>query len=132
MDIAQLTRNIETHSGEIVLRYVDSGRECQFWFFPGDAAALEEWWKSQETFNPIPTEDVIELYKAFGEAPPTGGRTEPIPGEFVDADSPEKLDLWTSLSDRKTHYFCELCCDTDSYLRRPDDKTHIYHRGYKS
>lgn len=130
MDIEKLVRTIETHSGEIVLRDVDSGRECQFWFFPGDADSLEEWWISQESFDSNPDGVLDELYMAFENVPPPH-RTLPVPGTLIDADSPESLKLWISMSDTKKHYFCELCCNTDSYLRRPD-RTRIHHRGDRS
>jgi hypothetical protein len=130
MDIESLARMIATHPGEIVLRYVDSGRECQFWLFPGGADSLEEWWRSQESFDSNPNGEFDELYRLLGKEPPPR-RTLVLPGIFIDADYPEGTDLWESMSQKRKHYFCELCCDTDSYLRRPDG-TRIHHRGDRS
>lgn len=122
-----LRETLSAHRGEIVLRIVDSGRKEQFWLVPFSASQLEEWWRGQESFDSNPDGVFDEFYQLFGETPPPHRQNE-FPGIFIDAEYPEGGDLWVTMADSKEHYLCELCCDSDSYLKRPDG-TRIHHRG---
>jgi hypothetical protein len=68
-------------------------------------------------------------YKAFGEEPPPH-KTLTLPGKFLDVTTEEDGDLWSTMWETRQHYFCELCCDEDSYLKTPDGRF-IYHRGFR-
>ncbi len=127
IELAVLSHQIETHRGEVVLRDIDSGYEIQFWLIPMSANELEEWWRCQDTFDCNPDGALDALCEFFGETPPPHSTRE-LPGIFLDADSDEAVNLWCAMSASRKHYFCSICCDWDSYLRRPDG-TYIYHHG---
>ena len=124
-----LRETIATHDGEVVLRLGE--QTDQFWLVPFSASQLEEWWRAQESFDFDPDGIHDMLCRQFGEPPRSLPRTREFPGRFIDAEYPEGGELWKEMADSKKHYICELCCDGDSYLKRPDG-TRIYHRGYKA
>lgn len=109
---------IEVHSGEVVLRDIDFFRGSQFWLFPGTAAELESWWQAQNTFDCNPDGALDALYQAFGETLPPHS-TRDLPGVFLDVDSEKIVELWMAMGESTQHYFCTICCDLDSYLRKP-------------
>lgn len=115
---------LQTHSGEVVLCEIDQGYKCQFWLVPLSAGELEDWWLSQDTFEDNPDGLWDALHEEFGEPPPPHS-THEIPGTFLDADA----DLWMQMEESGKHYYCMICCDSHTYLRRPDG-SRIYHRGY--
>jgi len=129
IDLASLSRQLEAHYGEVVLRDIDHGYASQFWLFPMSATQLEDWWRSKDTFDSNPDGVLDAMYEAFGETPPPHSSLT-LPGTFLDADSSESVDLWVAMADSHKHYSCLLCCDSDSYHRRPDG-TYIFHRGYR-
>ena len=114
--------------GIVVLRDVDYSRSCVFWLVPMPDAEMEGWWLSQETFEDNPDGALDELYKVFGETPPPHSRIV-LPGRMVDAEAQEEVDLWCRMADDGKHYICNICCDSDSYLRRPGGEF-LYHRGF--
>lgn len=124
-----LRQLIDVHHGEVVLRNVDCGRELDFWFVPFSAAELENWWISQPTFFSNPEGELDLLYKMFGEIPPPRSEIK-IPGIFLTAKNAEEWNLWSELLNSSLHYTCELCCDSDSYLKKPDGSL-LYHAGFK-
>lgn len=124
-----LRQLIERHQGQVILRNVDCGRELDFWFVPFSATELESWWLSQKTFFANPNGDLDFLYEMFGEIPPPHSQIE-IPGRFLTAKNSAQWNLWRELARSTRHYVCELCCDTDSYLKRPDG-VYLYHAGFE-
>ena len=84
---------------------------------PGE---LEAWWRSQETFDSNPDGIWDPLFLAFGETPPPHRYRMDLPGQYLAAESDEEVDLWMSMVCDGLHYLCGICCDTDSYLKRPD------------
>jgi hypothetical protein len=129
IELAALSRQLEAHCGEVVLRDIDHGYASQFWLVAMSATQLEDWWRSQDTFDSNPDGVKDPLYEAFGETPPPHS-TLIHPGTFLDADSSDAVDLWVAMADSHKHYSCVLCCDSDSHLRRPDG-SYIFHRGYQ-
>jgi hypothetical protein len=124
--VSTLQQALSAHVGEIVLRET-LDYDWQFWLAPFSATELERWWISQTSFMFNPEGIWDEVYRMFDEVPPPH-RSFDIPGTFIDADYPDGTDLWSELSASKKHYRCEICCDSDSYLQRPDG-TKLYHRG---
>jgi hypothetical protein len=125
-----LRERIAAHEGEIVLRLTEDFR-YQFWLTPfASAAELEAWWVSQGSFNPKPTKVSALLYEVFSETPPPPEpyRDSDVPGEFLDEQWSRDDDLRGELDALKKHYRAFICCDSDSYLQRPDG-SRIYHRG---
>ena len=59
--LAALFRQLEIHQGEIVLRDIDNGCSSQFWLAPMSASGIEEWWRSQESFESSP-DGVLDSY----------------------------------------------------------------------
>ena len=126
----KLQETLSAHRGEIVLRDVDYGRAVQFWLVPFSPAQLEAWWREQETFDSNPDGVLDELCRIFGETPPPHSEID-FPGIFIDAESEGDVDLWVEMAESKKYYQCDLCCDSDSYLTRPDG-SRIHHRGWKA
>jgi len=104
-----------------------------FWLLPMTGPELEEWWVNQETFRFGDPESDAMLARIFNEPPPPPGRTEPIPGESIEAlaidDQWDNVELWNAMWGSNKFYTCLLCCNSRSYLRTPD-RRYIYHKGY--
>ena len=117
--------------GIIVLRDLDYSRDSGFWLVPMTGKELETWWLSQETFESNPEgSDVDMLYKWFlNKTPPPYSKID-IPGELLVAESEEDNDLWVRMAANHNHYFCNICCNDDSYLKRPDGKI-LHHKGFR-
>ncbi|MFM8364337.1 MAG: hypothetical protein ACKOAS_04225 [Verrucomicrobiota bacterium] len=124
-----LRQSIEAHQGQVVLQNVDCGRVLKFWFVPFSEAELENWWISQPTFCSNPEGELDSLYKMFGEIPPPRSQIE-IPGIFLTAKNAQEWNLWRELLQSSRYYSCELCCDTDSFLKKPDG-SFLYHSGFE-
>jgi hypothetical protein len=60
--------------------------------------------------------------------PPPHSKAD-IPGQTLVAETEEDLALWERKWAAETHYACNLCCDGDSYLKRPDGAV-LHHRGH--
>lgn len=118
------------HAGVVVLFLDDESDYHQFWLVPMNAAELEKWWTDLDSFDSNPNGIKDDLYKVFGETPPPHKDPPVIPGVFVDAVSSDEDALWQSMFHDGQHYSCAMCCDSDSYLRRPDGSL-IHHKGYR-
>ena len=101
----------------------------QFWLTPFTSQELEEWWTSQESFNSDPSEDLILLCELLGETPPPHRDPLVIPGTFLTAETEEQTQLWVEMDETNAFYFCRLCGDEKSILKRPDG-TRLFHKGY--
>lgn len=119
---------ISYRSGIVVLRDLNS-EDSGFWLVPMSGVGLEAWWSSQATFEDNPDGVLDDLCRAFGEVPPPHSRIV-LPGELLIAETRDEYDLWSRLWDDGEHYRCLICCDRDSYLKRPDGSV-LYHKGYK-
>lgn len=119
------------HKGMVVLRDIDWGREFQFWLLDMQPKEFEEWWGQQESFDTfLGTPTDLLIYEVLGETPPPIRKPGPLPGRRLSIQTDEDMDLWMRMSETKAHYFCQLCCDCDSYLKAPDGRT-IHHKGYR-
>lgn len=116
--------------GIVVLRDIDYSSECGFWLVPMRGSEFEQWWRSQPTFSSNPDGALDGLYAVFNETPPPHSKLN-LPGELLVAETQDEVDLWVKMAEAKDHYFCNLCCDEDSYLRQPDGKI-IRHAGFKA
>lgn len=126
-DTLNLRERIAAHKGEIVLR-VTEDYEYQFWLTPFTSAAdLEAWWVSQEYVDCFRGGAWDEIWEAMGEEL-LPERAFKAPGEFLEEQWSKDDDLWGELDARKKHYRAFICCDSDSYLQRPDGNR-VYHRG---
>jgi len=121
---------ITAHTCEVVLRIFDPPEDCGLWLPPFNAAELEKWWMEQERipFYWNPSNELIEMERRVFGVEPEGVTFEP-PGLFLyDGSEIWFHDMWKTLRATGNHYECVLCCDTDSYLQRPDG-TRVYHKG---
>jgi hypothetical protein len=56
--------------------------------------------------------------------------TETASGQFEHYGADDLLSaLWISFYESKRHYYCQICCDGDSFLLTPDGRR-LYHKGY--
>jgi len=120
---------ISYRNGIVVLRDLNS-EYAGFWLVPMSGPELEVWWSTQETFDSNPDGALDELYRVFGETPPPHSKIV-LPGELLIAETQDEHGLWSRLWHDGEHYRCLICCDHDSYLKRPDGSV-LYHKGYKS
>lgn len=131
-----VAQQIAAHQGMVVLRDINS-ETSQFWLVPMSGGQFEQWWLAQKTLDlpeseltPEAIEIEQELRVIFGEQDyePPKYRTEPFPGIFLSAEAEDEIALWLEMCSQKAHYFCNLCCNADSYLRTPDGRT-LWHAG---
>lgn len=123
---------IEHRDGLVVL--TEWGFEhAKFWLTPFSAEALESWWLAVETFE---SPEQYELTKTMAEAlkeeppPPKTALPPQIPGHFLSPETDPEWELWWKMEDSHDFYFAHFCCDSDSFLRRPDG-TRLYHPGFE-
>lgn len=128
MEPAPLRQQLQAHQGTIILRDIDCGQQVQFWLVTFTPAELEKWWTSQTTFDPDPDGEFDTVYAMFGETAPLHGDRVIPPGKFLSVVTEDDLDLWVEMSETNEFYFCVICCDSDSFLKRPDG-TRILHKG---
>jgi len=127
----QTRARILGHVGEVVLRIFDPPEDYGFWLAPFSAAELEQWWMEQDRipFHWDPNSEFAQITcRVFGVEPE---KYEPFvpPGVFLfDGSKQWFRELWKEMKATGKHYQCVLCCDTDSYLQRPDG-TRVFHRG---
>ncbi len=118
------------HCGMVVLRDIDWGYACQFWLLDMKPKEFEAWWEQQESFEEFHgTPGELAFYEAIGTKPPPVRMRPSLPGKRLGVDSEEDMELWMGMSETNKHYFCMLCCDSDSYLKTPDGRM-IHHKGY--
>ena len=103
--------------GLVVLRDLET--ECGFWFVPMPPEDLEALWLAQESFDQNPDGSLDLFYTTINQVPPPH-TTLILPGHLVIAESQEDVDLWRLMAKEKKYYMCFICCDADSYLKRPD------------
>ena len=114
-----------------MLRDIDLGGACQFWLLDMAPREFETWWEQQESFEEFRgTPGELAFYEACGTPPPPIRKRSPLPGKRLNIETDEDMDLWMSLSETHSHYFCQLCCDCDSYLKAPEGRM-IHHKGYR-
>jgi len=130
-------KRLKNHIGEIVLRVFDPPEDCGFWLTPFNLFELEQWWRAQTRipFHWNPTEETITIEKMLGlilsEKVDDDYRPFHVPGIFLyDGRKAWFRKMWDELRSAGCHYKCVLCCDTDSYLQRPDG-SRILHKGSK-
>lgn len=109
-----LREKLSAHQGAVVLKGFE---DSDFWLVPFDANELEAWWTSQETFG------------LLIDQPQPPNKLHP-PGRILAAKTGDDFDLWNEMQRSRRFYYCELCCDYDSFLQRPDG-TRLYHKGFK-
>ncbi|MFY8217044.1 MAG: hypothetical protein ACOVMP_10650 [Chthoniobacterales bacterium] len=120
---------VQHHSGTVVYLDAPNHEDHGFWLTGMTPAELEAWWLSQKSFAwPLTPMDIV-LTKIFAEGMPHLSAPVfrgPAPGVFIWVSGPL---LWNfySLSSDPGRYHGHLCCDSDSYLRRPDG-TYVGHR----
>jgi hypothetical protein len=126
----KITDKVLKHgTGLVVLRDVDYGRQQCFWLTPFTQEQLESWWQRQKRFECNPNGAYDLLYEVSGVKPPPHTDALEFPGQMIDATTHEAIRLWVDMSNADRYYVCNLCCETDSYLRRPDG-IYIYHEGF--
>ena len=69
-ELAEFSRQLKAHAGEVVLRDIDHGRAVQFWLVPMSTTELEAWWRSQDSLDSNPDGVMNDIYIVFGETPP--------------------------------------------------------------
>ena len=126
--MSTITRVKRFTEGVVVLCDNEADADQYFWLVPMTGWELEAWWETQQNFEQDPNGDVRRLYQVLGEIPPEEHKLG-FPGEFLPAEEFDELKLWDDLAEDGCHYRCQLCCNTDSYLKRPDGGL-IRHAGY--
>src|SRR5262245_51072627 len=120
---------VKQHTGLIVLHEFFYGSPPYFWLLDMTADQFEQWWTSQETFgrgNPP------ELQAAFPDEPAEDYIPQPpLPGSLLRTESQAEVDAWSEMAEAKPHYYSNICCDDDSFLKTPDGRT-LYHKGDRS
>jgi acetoin utilization deacetylase AcuC-like enzyme len=123
---------VQHHSGTIVRLDAPDGEGHGFWLTGMTPAELESWWLSQKSFAwPLTPMDII-LTETFGEGMPDLSAPVfrgPVSGEFIWASGPLLWKFYREASG-SDWYRGHICCDSDSYLKRPDG-TYVGHRTRK-
>ena len=114
--------------GVVVVCGNETDMDQYFWLVPMTGWELEAWWRKHQNFERDPHGDIRRLYQVLGGLPPEE-RKEGFPGDFLSVDEFDEVDLWDELAGDGCHYRCQLGCNTDSYLRRPDGEI-IRHAGF--
>lgn len=114
--------------GIVVLCENETDMDQYFWLVPMTGWELEEWWKNQLNFERDTKGDIRHLYQVLGGMLPEE-RKDGFPGNFLTTDEFEELALWEELAGDGCHYRCQLRCNSDSYLKRPDGEI-IRHAGF--
>ena len=128
LDVADTLKLVKEHPGTVVLLDCDPPEDFQFWFAPFSACELEKWWLERDTFDFNPNGVWDSVCKLFGVTPPPH-RSFDVPGLFSYGDW-ELYRLWKRLRKLKRYYGGKICCDSDSYLKRPNGEC-IFHLGFK-
>ena len=120
---------VKSHPGLVVLHGFNDNTPGQFWLLDMTGPELEAWWAERESFWWAVTEEIQEFYRICGDEPEPLRAPMVLPGRFLSDDSEEHLEFWCSLSASHRHYYCQICCENDSFLKTPDGRL-ILHQNH--
>jgi hypothetical protein len=125
-----ITEEIKSHKGIIVLRFFQDYSPEQFWLLDMTAKEIETWWAAQTEFWWPVTPESQALCVLFGEKPEPLRAAMELPGKFLNTENdPEAERIWTQMDESKKFHRCQLCCDSDSFLIAPGER-YLFHQGY--
>ena len=128
-DIDKIIGIVKSHRGIVVLRSFPDYDAERFWLLDMTGPELERWWEAQEEFwlasGPKAQQAEIILARIFGEPddPPPLRPPMRLPGRFLpgwsSGEDTRLSKLWCALHNSGEHYYCEICCNIDSFLAKP-------------